>query len=59
MRNKYFELDLRKLVSLISNKSDDKVEIEKLKNKLGKYIMSNEDDPLKFLIIQAENYLDQ
>lgn len=59
MRNKYFELDLRKLISLISNKSEDKVEIERLKNKVGKYIMSNEDDPLKLLIIQAENYINQ
>lgn len=59
MRNKYFELDLRKLISFISNQSEDKVEINRLKNKLGKYIMSNEDDPLRLLIIQAENYLNQ
>ncbi|MFA6402888.1 MAG: AAA family ATPase [Salinivirgaceae bacterium] len=57
MRNKYFELDLSKLISLISTKSKNKEEIRKLKDKLGKYIIFNDADPLKLLITQAENYL--
>ena len=57
MRNKYFELDLKKLVSLISIKSDDKIEIKRIRDKVGKYILSNEEDPLKYIIQEADKFL--
>jgi len=57
MRNKYFELDLRKLISMVSIKDDNVVEIKRLKEKIEKYIMPNQDDPLRLVIIQAENYI--
>lgn len=59
LRNKYFELDLSKLISLISTKNDNKEEIRRLKDKVGKYILSNEDDPLKLLIKQVDEYLNK
>lgn len=57
MRNKYFELDLRKLISMVSYKDDKIDEIKRLKEKIEKYIMPNEDDPLRLVIIQAQNYI--
>lgn len=57
IRNKYFETDLRKLISYVSTKSDNKIEIERLKDKIGKYVLPNEDDPLRLVIEQVENYL--
>jgi predicted ATPase len=57
MRNKYFELDLRKLISMVSNKDDKINEITRLKEKIEKYIMPNENDPLRLVILQAENYI--
>jgi predicted ATPase len=66
LRNKYFELDLRKLIALISTQSienddksrfDEKVEIKRLKEKVEKFILSNEDDPLKLLINEVDKYL--
>lgn len=57
IRNKYFELDLRRLISLISTKSPKTKEILELKEKLEKYIMPDEMDPLQLVINQAENYL--
>ncbi len=57
MRNRYFEYDLRKLISLISTQSDDRDEIRTLKVKLEKYIMPNESDPLRLVILQADRYL--
>lgn len=58
-RNKYFELDLRKLTSLISNKSENKNEIKRLVDKLNPFIMKNQEDPLSLLLNQANNYLKQ
>jgi len=57
MRNKYFELDLKKLISLISINSDDKTEIKRIRDKVGKYILSNEEDPLKYIIQEADKFL--
>lgn len=59
MRNKYFEMDLQKLISLISIKSEDEKEIIRLRDKVGKYILANEDDPLKLLIKQVDTYLNK
>lgn len=57
LRNKYFELDLSTLISLISEKSQDKDKISDLLLKVRKYILSNEDDPLKLLVEEVDNYL--
>ena len=37
--------------------SEDKKEIKRLRDKVGKYILSNEDDPLKLLIQETDKYL--
>lgn len=57
IRNKYFELDLTNLISLISQKSDDKKKIKDLRDKVSKFVMKIQDDPLKLLINQVDNYL--
>ncbi len=57
MRNKYFELDLRNLISHISSKSVETTEIRRLIDKLERYIMPNQDDPLRLVIQQSEKYL--
>jgi predicted ATP-dependent endonuclease of OLD family len=57
LRNKYFELDLRKLIALITEKSTNLDEIRGLRNKVAKYVLPNENDPLKLLIAQVDQYL--
>lgn len=57
IRNKYFELDLTNLISLISQKSDDKKNIKNLRDKVSKFVMEIQDDPLKLLINQVDKYL--
>lgn len=59
IRNKYFELDLTNLISLISQKSDDKKKIKELRDKVSKFVMEIQDDPLKLLINQVDNYLSE
>jgi AAA ATPase domain len=57
LRNKYFELDLKKLISLITVQSTDIEKIKDLRNKVAKYILANEDDPLNLLIQEVDKYL--
>jgi len=59
LRNKYFELDLRKLISLITIQSPDIEGIRDLRNKVAKYILANEDDPLNLLIQEVDKYLNK
>jgi len=56
VRNYYFEEDLRELVRLISNKSNDFKKLNKLVLKLGGYCFS-EKDPINELINQAKLYI--
>lgn len=58
-RNNYFENDLRSLISLISNKNSDIIEVIRLYENLKKYILSDKDDPLKVIISRAENYISE
>lgn len=58
-RNYYFERDLHSLLSMIQNyekNTDDITKIKSLVNKLKQYIY-NEQDPLKIVILQAEEFL--
>lgn len=57
LRNKYFELDLQKLISLISERSNDFPKIRELRDKVGKYVLDNPNDPLQLLIGQVNRYL--
>ncbi len=53
-RNYYFELDLRRLISLISeNNKNDLKEIDRLYDKLAGYVF-NENDPLNKILEQVE-----
>jgi predicted ATPase len=56
VRNHYFEMDLRKLIKLISEKSNDIDSIEKLVKKL-KNLSIDDSDPLNEVINEAERYL--
>lgn len=56
-RNHYFEMDIRKLITYISNNELSKVsEIEKYLNKFKSYNLTS-NDPLITLINQAENFI--
>jgi hypothetical protein len=57
LRNKYFELDLRKLIALITERSDKFDVIRSLREKVAKYVLANADDPLKLLIKEVDEYL--
>lgn len=57
LRNKYFEMDLKKLISLITLKSDDRKSIKELRDKVAKYITEDNDDPLQLLINEVDSYL--
>lgn len=59
LRNKYFELDLRKLIALITEQSTKFEEIKNIRDKVGKYISEDNDDPLKLLIKEVDNYLSE
>ncbi|MCB9236228.1 MAG: AAA family ATPase [Bacteroidia bacterium] len=56
VRNHYFEMDIRNLLSLIAEKSDDKEKIEDLLKSITRFQI-HEDDPLNLVIQQAEKYL--
>ncbi|HEY5125600.1 MAG TPA: ATP-binding protein [Ignavibacteria bacterium] len=55
-RNYYFEYDISKMISLITNNSKNYKEIISIITKLKKYVFSPE-DPLQELIAQAEKYI--
>jgi len=57
LRNKYFEIDLKKLISLISTQSHEKKTIKALRDKIAKFIMTDDEDPLQLLIDEVDNYL--
>lgn len=56
-RNYYFEMDLRKLVSLIKEKSEQISEIEGLIVKLKKYILDDA-DPMILILEEAQRYIE-
>lgn len=56
VRNHYFEYDLRKMLSLISDRSDKKEEIEKYIEKFKQFNLV-EGDPLNLIIKEAEKYV--
>lgn len=56
-RNWYFEQDIRKLIKYIETKSQEKLDITKLIDKLSKYQLNN-DDPLIKLIEEGKRYAD-
>jgi predicted ATP-binding protein involved in virulence len=55
-RNYYFEMDLRKLITLVKEKSSDLGEIQRLILKLKTYIFDNS-DPINLILEEAETYL--
>lgn len=57
-RNHYLEMDLRELLSLISQKSEDKGQIYILTERL-RQVQLDKNDPLRLIIEQATNYLQQ
>lgn len=56
-RNYYFEMDVQKLLSLISSNSKNREQMLGLVEKLNDYILS-EDDPLRTIINKAQNYVE-
>ncbi|WP_186429670.1 AAA family ATPase [Clostridium sp. BSD9I1] len=56
-RNYYFEVDLRNLVTLVENKSNNLEEIKKLYDKLLKYTCGKE-DPLSIILHSVEAYIE-
>lgn len=57
-RNHYFEMDVTKLLALISQKSKNFTAIKKLTNKLELLITDeNQNDPLKVIVSDAKKYL--
>ncbi|MGN4425704.1 AAA family ATPase [Bacillus cereus group sp. MYBK30-1] len=56
-RNYYFEMDLRKLVGMIKEKTKDLERLERLINKLKRYLF-DESDPMIEIIEEAERYLE-
>lgn len=57
-RNHYFEMELRELLTLISNKSNNIDRIKELAKSINRFNTLNEDDPLKQIINTAYNYID-
>lgn len=57
-RNKFFEKDVRSLIELISNKHSDKAEVRKLYDNLSRFILSDNDDPLKVIISRAKHFIE-
>lgn len=55
--NHYFEMDLRKMVNLISEKSRNIEEIEFLYNKINKFKF-DKNDPLMKVMIQVKSYIE-
>jgi predicted ATPase len=56
-RNYYFEMDLRKLVNMITHKSRDLEQLEMLINKLKQFSFDDL-DPINLIIEEAERYLE-
>lgn len=56
VRNHYFEYDLRQLLSLISNRSKDKIRIKEYIEKFKSFNYSS-GDPLELIIKEAEEYV--
>lgn len=57
-RNYYLEMDLRKLLKMISEKSDNFLEIKKIIHKLQK-LKLQPDDPLNIIIQKAQRYVEE
>jgi predicted ATPase len=57
-RNKFFENDLRTLISLISNEDSDLQKVIELKDNLQKFILSDNEDPLTIIISRAKKYIE-
>ena len=56
-RNTYFEMDVQKLLHLVSSNSKNREEMLSLISKLNNYTLSN-DDPLVSIIAKAQNYVE-
>jgi hypothetical protein len=56
VRNHYLEMDVRTLLTLISNKSDDFKQIERIIKSLKRFKLTD-NDPLVGILQTAENYL--
>lgn len=57
-RNYYFDLDIRKLLYLISHqKREEILQIKSLYNKLNRYVL-DESDPLIYILNEAKGYID-
>jgi predicted ATP-dependent endonuclease of OLD family len=56
-RNHYLEMDLRKMLGLIADKSKDRGQINKILKRV-KEVQLDENDPLRLIINQVEEYLD-
>lgn len=56
VRNHYLEMDVRQLLTMISNKSDDKQGIQAIVHRLSKFNITS-DDPLNGVIQNAKSYL--
>lgn len=55
-RNHYLEMDLRKMLGLVAEKSKDKNQISEILKRV-KEVQLNENDPLRLIVNQVEEYL--
>ncbi len=56
-RNNYFESDVRSLLKLLSSPAPEIGEVKRLRDTLAKYILADQDDPLKVIITRADTFL--
>lgn len=56
VRNHYFEMDVKKLIYLISNKPNQTKEIEKRYSKLKRFIL-DDDDPINTLLLETKKLM--
>ena len=56
-RNHYLEMDLRKMLGLVADKSKDRSQISEILKRV-KEVQLDENDPLRLIVNQVEEYLD-
>lgn len=56
-RNHYLEMDLRKMLGLVADKSKDRGQISEILKRV-KEVQLDENDPLRLIVNQVEEYLD-
>ena len=56
-RNHYLEMDLRKMLGLVAEKSENRSKISEILKRV-KEVQLDENDPLRLIVNQVEEYLD-